>query len=146
MVCFSGKHKKNGKKIVSCGYLRYMALCLVFLNNHSKSLRLRPPKMETTPWHICFARSELYAFILDTQCPPYKNQFCWTVWKLVLIQEFCCTRTEHEIFPANKYWNAKIFVGILIFISRKNFMLNWFEYEKMFYDLGAWFALGKKVA
>ena len=26
-------------------------------------------------------------------------------------------------------------VGILIFISRKNFMLNWVEYEKMFYDL-----------
>ena len=28
-------------------------------------------------------------------------------------------------------------VGILIFISRKNFMLNWDEYEKKFYDLGA---------
>ena len=28
-------------------------------------------------------------------------------------------------------------VGILIFINRKNFMLNWVEYEKKFYDLGA---------
>ena len=27
-------------------------------------------------------------------------------------------------------------VGILIFISRKNFMLNWVEYEKKFYNLG----------
>ena len=29
-------------------------------------------------------------------------------------------------------------VGILIFITRKNFMLNWVEYEKKFYNLEPW--------
>ena len=37
---------------------------------------------------------------------------------------------EHEFFSANKYENANYIVGIFIFISRENFMLNWVEHEK----------------
>ena len=36
-------------------------------------------------------------------------------------------------------------IGFWIFISRKNFMLNWVGYEKKFYDLRAWFLAGVTV-
>ena len=51
-----------------------------------------------------------------------------------------------NFLPAQQNWAWNFFllinikmpstVGILISISRKNVMLNWVEYEKMFYNLG----------
>ena len=46
---------------------------------------------------------------------------------------FMLNTAEHEICPANKSQitnNCKL-VGIFIFISRENFMLNWVEHEKI---------------
>ena len=42
------------------------------------------------------------------------------------------------LFSLFKNVKMPTIIGILTFISRKNFMLIWVEHEKNFYNLGAW--------
>ena len=51
---------------------------------------------------------------------------------------FMLNSTEHKILIAHKYENIKnsTIVGILTFMSRKNFMLNSVEHEKSFITSG----------
>ena len=66
---------------------------------------------------------------------------------------FMLNSIEHKLLISHKYEKIKKFsifpaqislecyfstiVGILTFMSRKYFMLNWVEHEKKFYNLGA---------
>ena len=43
---------------------------------------------------------------------------------LTVAISFLLNLAEHENVSANKYENANYFIGILIFISRENFMLS----------------------
>ena len=50
---------------------------------------------------------------------------------LTNVNSFLRNIAEHENFSANKYENTN-YIGIFIFISRENFMLNQVEHEKSF--------------
>ena len=66
-----------------------------------------------------------------------ENEICSAYWK-IKYQQFKLSSSTSELsmkffLPINMKMSTS--VGILIFISRKNFMLNWVEYENQFYDL-----------
>ena len=65
-------------------------------------------------------------------CPTYKKMK-YQQFKLF----FPAKESRAWFFFLLIYIKMPTIVGILIFISRKNFMLNWVEYEKKFYDVEA---------
>ena len=119
-------------------------------------LELTPlPYFVVVDWSLsCFVMQVPILMIIKNLCfsswcmywPPgpevIKLFSCSTHLRMKFILPIKIKYQQFKLFSCTTELSMKLFllikiVGILIFISRKNFMLSWVEYEKKLYYIGA---------